>query len=289
MDAFDWIIDPFRMQLMQYALAAVLIAAVGCAALGVQVVLRRMSFMGDAMAHATLPGVVMSFLLGWNLLVGALGAALLAALGIAWASRSGKVNEDSAIGILYTGMFALGVVLLNRIGSYRDLTHVLLGNPMGVTDQDLWIMAAVVGVICLGLFLMRRELAITLIDPQYARSIGVSPGLMRALVLIGCACTVVIAIRVVGVILTAALIITPAASARLLASSLAGTTAIAVTIACVGCVVGMIASYHWHLAMGATMVLSITSIFVILRIIVALPRLRGSSRRPPLPPVSSAQ
>lgn len=260
---------------MQQAALAVILAACGCAALGVQVVLRRMAFMGDAMAHATLPGVVMGFVLGWNLLLGALAAALASALGIAWASRHRRVSEDSAIGILYTSMFALGIIVLHQVGSFSDLAHILFGNPMGVTGAELWVIGIVTAIVMATLALMRRELALTLIDPEFARSQGVSPFLMRAMVLVLCAGTVVIAMRVVGVILTAALIITPAASARLICTSILTTSLTAIGIAIIGALAGMVVAYHWDLSMGSSIVLAISVIFIILRIATAASGLRS--------------
>lgn len=271
---WSWLSEPFAPEFMRMALAAVVITASGCAALGVQVVLRRMALMGDAMAHATLPGVVMAFVFSAHLLLGALAAALLAALGIAWVARHQRVSEDSAIGILYTAMFALGVIFLQRVGTYRDLAHILVGNPMGVDSASLVYMAVVVLLVGVTLLLLRRQLAVTLMDPNYAASLGISPHHMRAVILILCAAMVVAAMSLVGVILTAALIITPAAAARLICRSLWSTTVISMLIAVFGCVSGMIVAYHADLAMGATMVLMVSLIFLLVWLLstVSLPR-----------------
>ncbi|TVR15321.1 MAG: metal ABC transporter permease [Planctomycetota bacterium] len=273
---WTWLSEPFAPEFMRMALYAVIITASGCAALGVQVVLRRMAFMGDAMAHATLPGVVMAFILSTHLLLGALAAALLAALGIAWVSRHQRVSEDSAIGILYTAMFAVGVIILQRVGTYRDLAHVLVGNPMGVDNASLVYMSVVVAGVLVTLLLLRRQLAVTLIDPHYAASLGISPHRMRAVVLVLCAAMVVAAMTLVGVILTAALIITPAAAARLICRSLWSTTLVSMGIAVFGCVAGIIIAYHADLAMGATMVVMVSVVFALVWGVSCIPLPRRS-------------
>ena len=135
-----WLTDPFTLEFMQRALAASLIVGVVCSVIGCFVVLRAMAFLGDALAHAILPGVAIAYLLGANLLVGALVAALVVAVGIGLFSRRGGVKEDTAIGILFAAALALGVVLISTVRSYAtDLTHILFGNVLGVTAGDLWL------------------------------------------------------------------------------------------------------------------------------------------------------
>src|SRR5688572_27095228 len=124
----EWMIAPFAYGFMQRGLAAGLLIGVGCAVLGAFVVLRGMAFIGDAMAHTILPGIVIAFMQGGNLFVGALIAAVLTALGIGWFSRQGQVREDTAVGVMFSGLFALGILLLSKLQSYRDLTHILFGN-----------------------------------------------------------------------------------------------------------------------------------------------------------------
>ena len=130
----DWLTGPFRYPFMQHALLAAVLVGITCAVLGVHVVQRRMAFIGDALAHTTLPGLVVAHLFGWSLSFGGLGAALATALLIGWASRRQAVKEDAAIGVVFTGMFALGVLLMSRTRSYRDLLRLLFGNVLGVTN-----------------------------------------------------------------------------------------------------------------------------------------------------------
>src|SRR5450756_770654 len=135
-----WLTDPFTLAFMQRALVASLIVGVVCSVIGCLVVLRAMAFLGDALAHAILPGVAIAYLLGANLLVGALVAALVVAVGIGLFSRRGGVKEDTAIGILFAAALALGVVLISTVRSYAtDLTHILFGNVLGVSAGDLWL------------------------------------------------------------------------------------------------------------------------------------------------------
>ncbi|MBL8093857.1 MAG: metal ABC transporter permease, partial [Anaerolineales bacterium] len=130
------LLDPLRYEFMRFGLLAAALVGVACASIGVYVVLRRMAFIGDALAHTILPGVVGAYLLKANLLLGALVAGLLTALGIGWFSRRGEVREDTAIGIMFTGMFALGILMMSTVQSFRDFTHILFGNILGVTGSD---------------------------------------------------------------------------------------------------------------------------------------------------------
>ena len=129
----DWLIEPLQYPFMQTALAAAVLIGLTCAALGVYVVLRRMAFIGDALAHTTLPGLVVAYFNGWNLAAGALVAGLFTAFCIGWLSRREAVREDTAIGILFTGMFALGILMISTARSFRDLSQMLFGNILGVT------------------------------------------------------------------------------------------------------------------------------------------------------------
>ncbi len=150
----DWLTEPFALLFMQRALAASLIVGVVCSVLGCFVVLRSMAFLGDALAHAILPGVAIAYLLGTNLVAGALVAALVVAFGIGFFSRGGAIREDTAIGILFAAALSLGVLLISTVRTYAtDLTHILFGNVLGVTGADLWLtgaLAAVVLVVLLG-------------------------------------------------------------------------------------------------------------------------------------------
>ena len=258
----DGLIAPFRdYAFMRTALAAATLTGIICATLGVYVVLRRMAFIGDALAHTILPGLVVAYLRGWNLFGGAVVAGVLTALGIGWLSRREAVREDTAIGVLFTGMFALGILLISTVRSFRDLSHILFGNILGVTNRDLALIAGVAVLVLGSLLLFHKELELTSFDPTYARTIGLKADLVRYALLVLLALTVVAGIQTVGVILTSALLVTPAAAASLLTDRLPRMMAIATAVAVFSGVVGLYASYYRNVASGAAIVLSCTLCF----------------------------
>lgn len=257
----DWLIEPFRFSFMQTGLAAAALVGVTCAVLGAYVVLRRMAFIGDALAHTVLPGLVVAYLGGWSLFGGAIVAGLLTALGIGWVSRRGAVREDTAIGVLFTAMFALGILLMSRVNSFRDLSHILFGNILGVRPADLWLIGAIAVAVLLTLWLLHKELELTSYDPTYAEVIGLKADRLRFLLLILLAFTVVTCIQVVGVILTSALLVTPAAAAALLTTRLPRMMLLAALIAVASALVGLYASYYADVASGAAIVLACTACF----------------------------
>lgn len=257
-----WLAEPFTYSFMLRGLVAGILVGVSCSILSAFVVLRGMAFVGDAMAHTVLPGVVIAFLQGANLFVGALIAGLVTALGIGWFSKEGEVREDSAIGIMFSGLFALGILLLSQVQSYRDLTHILFGNILGVSVTDLWIMAAVTVVVLVVVSLFYKELLVTSFDPGHAVAIGLSPGLVRYGLLILLMLAVVSGIQAVGVVMVVALLVTPAATASLLARRLPHIMALGALFSVLAALVGLYASYYWNVASGATIVLTLTGLFV---------------------------
>lgn len=261
----DWLLEPFAPLFMQKALLAVLLCAVTGAWLGVHVVLRRLSFFGDALAHATLPGVVLAYLLRWPMLIGALISAVAAVVGVGWAARSPKTSEDSSIGVFYTGLFALGVIGVTRLASYRDLTHILIGNPLGVSDLDLGIIAVCALLAMLVLTWSHRLLTVTLIDEEFARSVGQSPVLARMIVLGTAAAVVVVALSVAGAVLTIAFIITPAAIARLLCHRIVTCILMAMAVATISGVAGLLMAWYLDWSAGASIVVVLTGLFVLVR------------------------
>jgi len=258
-----WLIEPFTFEFMQRGLAAGVLVGVGCAVLGTFVVLRGMAFVGDALAHTVLPGVVIAFLLGINLFIGALVAGVLTAIGIGWFSKEGQVEEDTAIGVMFSGLFALGIALLSQVQSYRDLTHILFGNILGVSSLDLWITAGVTVLVLLVVWGFFKELVATSFDPGHATVIGLSPGLVRYGLLIMLALVVVSGIQTVGVVMVAALLVTPAATASLLTRKLSQMMGLAALLSVLAALVGLYASYYANIASGAAIVLTLTGFFVL--------------------------
>lgn len=263
MELINWLVEPFSFAFMMRGLAAGVLAGATCAVLSAFVVWRGMAFVGDAMAHTILPGVVIAFLQGVNLFIGALIAAVLTALGIGWFSRDREVREDTAIGVMFSGFFALGILLLSRVRSYQDLTHILFGNILGVSSTDLWIISGVAVVVIAATALFYKELLLTSFDPGHAVAIGLSPELIRYGLLLLLALTVVAAIQAVGVVMVIALLVTPAATASLLARQLPQIMGLGVLFAVLAAVVGLYASYYGNVASGAAIVLTLTGIFLV--------------------------
>ncbi len=262
-DILDWLTAPFQFTFMQTALMAAALVGLTCASIGVYVVLRRMAFIGDALSHTILPGIVVAYLNGFNLSVGALLAGVLTALGIGWLSRREVIREDTAIGVVFTGMFALGVLLMSSARSFRDFTHILFGNILGVTADDLTLITLITGGVLLLLFLFHKELELTSFDPIHAEVIGLKASRLRYLLLLLLAFAVVSSIQVVGVVMTSALLITPAAAASLLTQRLWRMMGIAVLIAVVSGVIGLYASFYANVSSGASIVLACTGFFVV--------------------------
>ena len=273
---FDWLTDPLAFGFFVRALAALSLVSVLCAVVGSWVVLRGLSYVGDAMSHAVLPGLVGAFL-GGNVLVGAVLAAVLAALGMNTIQARSGLKQDSATYIVFVGMFALGIVLLSRTPTFTsDLSHFLIGNPLGVTPADLWVTAAAalgVGGLLLGL---QKELLLASFDPTEARAIGLPVQRLEQLLLVLIGLVVVLVIGLVGTTLSVSLLITGAAAARLYARSLRQMMLFAALFGVLGGAVGLYLSYYLGTAAGATVVLVNTVMFVLL---LACSRELGQTRR----------
>ncbi|GAB4545748.1 MAG: metal ABC transporter permease [Anaerolineae bacterium] len=262
MNPFNDLIEPFvRFAFMRNALLAVILIGLVCATIGVYVVLRRMAFIGDALAHTILPGIVFAYINRANLFIGAVIAAIATALGIGWLSRRETVREDTAIGVMFTFMFALGILMMSAQNSFRDFTHILFGNILGVTQDDLILIAIVAAVVLSALWLFHKELELTSYDPIHAQVIGLRPNIVRYGLLILLALTVVTAIQAVGVVLTSAMLVTPAATASLLTRRLPRMMFIASVVAIGSGAMGIYLSYRLNLATGAVIVLTCTLAF----------------------------
>ena len=218
----DWLVDPLTHRFMQHAFIAIVLVGVICGVTGVFVTLRGLAFMGDALAHAIFPGVVIAFLLGGSFLIGALVAAVLVSLGIGAVSQNARLKGDTAIGVLFAGGFALGIALISAQRSYtRDLATFLIGSILGVSQEDL-LLTAGVGIIVLGAIgLFRRELTIVAFDRTYASATGLNLWRYDQLFLVLLSLAIVISLQTVGNVLVLAMLVTPAATARLLTDRLA--------------------------------------------------------------------
>jgi len=259
-----WLTEPFAMAFMQRALVASIIVGVVCAVIGCYIVLRSMAFLGDALAHAILPGVAVAYLVGANLLVGALIAGLLVAVGISLVSRAGTIREDTAIGIFFAAALALGVVLISTMSTYAlDLTHVLFGNVLGVTGSDLWISGGLAVVVLGAIALLYRRLLVMSFDPILGATLKLNTHALRTGLFLMLAATIVVALRTVGVALVAAMLVTPPATAYLLTRRLPAMMALSALFGVVSAVGGLYASYYGGVAPSGAMVLVATFIFLL--------------------------
>ena len=260
----DWLLAPLAYGFMQRGMLAGVIVGVLCAVIGCFVVLRSMAFIGDAMAHAVLPGVAISYLLKGDLLVGALGAALAVAFGIGALSRRGAVREDSAIGILFAAALALGVLLISSIRTYAvDLSHILFGNVLGVSTRDLVLTGAAAAAVLAAIGLLYKELVVVSFDPVLAATLRLPAERLRMTLLVLLALTIVVSLQTVGIGLVSALLITPGATAHLLTRRLPRMMAIAAAIGVASSVIGLYASYYLDVASGAAIVLTATGFFLL--------------------------
>ena len=260
----NWFLDPLQFSFIVRALAAAIIVGVVCSVLGTYVVLRGMAFFGDALAHTILPGVVVAFLLGWPLAVGALVVGVLTALGIGVLTDRGTLKEDTAIGVIFAGMFALGIALLSLSGSYTiDLAHFLFGNLLGVSTIDLWVIAGLGAVVLITIFFFYKEFLVISFDPVLAVTLRLPTTFLRYLQLILIAITIVTALQVVGIALMLAMLITPAATASLVTRRLPAMMGVSALIGSISGVVGVYVSYYLNVASGAAVVLVATLIFVL--------------------------
>ena len=268
---------PLAFGFMQRGLAAAILIGIVCAVIGAFVVLQELAFIGDALAHASFTGVVVAFLLGLNLALGGAVVGILTALGIGVIGRRSKLSQDTAIGVLFAGTFALGVVLLSTVKNYTtELFGLLLGDVLAIQNTDLVVIAAIGGLALLIVFALYKELVLLTFDPIQAKVIGLPVGLLHELLLALMAVTIVIAIQTVGIVLVVAMLVTPAATASLLVNRFSLVMLVGAIQSVVGTIAGLYISFYLHIASGATIVLVLTSMFVLA---LALAPLRGWRRR----------
>lgn len=256
MTFLELILDPLSHEFMVRALAVISVSSAVSALLSCWLVLVGWSLMGDAVSHAVLPGVVLAYILGLPFAVGAVVFALGAVVLVAAVRATGRTKEDAAIGIVFTTLFALGLVLVSVTPSQTDLMHVVFGNVLGVSRSELVQVAALAAVVVIVALARRHDLTAFAFDPVQLRVLGRSPGRVGALLLVLLALTAVTAIQSVGVVLVVAMLVIPGATAHLLSDRLARMLVVAPAVAVACGVVGVYVSYYADLATGATVVLA---------------------------------
>jgi len=254
-----WLIDPLGYDFVLRALAEVTVMGATCGAIGAYVIVRRLAFIGDAISHAVFPGIVLAYLAGTSILGGALLAGLVTAFGIALVARGGRIREDAAIGIFFAAAFALGVVLISTRHTFQgDLTGFLIGNLQGVSAGDIVVSAAVGAAILAVLAALHKELVLVSFDRTLAAALGYPVFWLDALLLVVLTVTIVVSIQAVGIILVLAMLVTPAATARLLVDRFVPMLALGSAIGAAIGVVGYYLSFYTGTASGGTIVLLAT-------------------------------
>lgn len=259
----SWLVEPLQYPFMVRALLAAILVGVICPVIGSYMILRGLSFFGDALSHAILPGIVVAYLVSLPLVIGALVAGVAAALAIGFISQRGRIQEDTSIGIVFAGSFALGVALMSTVTGYTvDLTHILFGDVLGVTTQDLWWTLALGAAVLLTVGLFYKELLVLTFDPTLALVLRLPTRALRYLLLILIAITIVVSLQTVGIALMLAMLVTPAAAAQLLTRRLPWMMLVAAALGVTSNVVGLYLSFYINIASGPAMVLVATAIFV---------------------------
>lgn len=249
---------------MQHAFMAIILVGLICGVIGVFVILRGLAFLGDALAHAIFPGVVISFILGGNYLIGALIAAVIVSFAIGAISQGQRLSNDTAIGVIFAGGFALGVALLSTQQSYsRDLNSFLFGSILSVKQDDLLLTAAVGLVVLLVVYWRRREFTSIAFDRAFAQSLGINLWAYDQLFLIALAMAIVISLQTVGNVLVLAMLVTPAATARMLTNRLRIMVALSSLIGMASGMLGLYLSYYQGVPSGAAVVLVATGVFLV--------------------------
>jgi ABC-type Mn2+/Zn2+ transport system permease subunit len=258
----EFLVAPFEFGFMQRALLGGVLVATVCALVGTYVVLRGLAFVGDALAHAAFPGVVIAYLLKGNIYLGATIFALATALAIGLVSRRSRVSYDTVIGILFAGAFALGVLLMSTIHGYTvDLFSFLFGNVLGISIRDLVLVGFLGAMVVLTIILLYKELLLLSFDPTVAEAMGYPVQRLNYLLLSLIALTIVISIQAVGIILVVALLVTPSATAYLLTERFLRMMILGALLAALAAVIGLYLSYYLNLASGAAIVLVSTCFF----------------------------
>ena len=261
-DVVGWFTDPLEFEFMRRALLAVALVGVVSAVVGAFVVVRGMAFIGDALAHASFAGVAAAFALGVSVYLGAVVAAVATALGIAFISQRGRLRFDTAIGVLFVGAFALGIVIVSRQENYTaDLFSFVFGNVLGVSWGDLALMAGIGALVVALLALFYKELLFTAYDATVAAAAGLPTRALEYGLLALVALSTVVALQAVGIVLVIAMLVTPAATASLLVRRLHQVIFVGVALALASAVIGLYVSYHAGVASGAAIVLVATAFF----------------------------
>jgi manganese/iron transport system permease protein len=269
---WSFVATPLSYGFMQRALVVAVLTGAVCSVLSCYLVLKGWSLMGDAVSHAVLPGIVLAVVLGLPLAVGAFAAGLFCAVATGYLKDNSRVKEDTVMGIVFSGMFGLGLVLFTKVETDQHLLHVLFGNMLGVTAQDLIETAVVAGLTLAVVLAKRRDLLLYCFDPNHARAVGLKVERLHYGLLILLSLTIVASLKAVGVILVVAMLVAPGATAYLVTRRFERMLVIAAAVAIASSVLGTLVSFHINGSTGPCIVLIQAGIF-------ALALLRDQMRR----------
>ena len=254
--------EPFQYAFMRDALLVGTVVAAMCAVLSCFLILKGWSLMGDAISHAVLPGIVLAYIAGIPLAIGAFVAGLCCAVGTGFIKQNSRIKEDTVMGVVFTGMFAFGLVLFSRTESDMHLDHILLGNILGIRSSQVWQTLALGGVVLGVTLALRRDLLLICFDPAQARVMALPDKFLNYLLLTLLSLAIVVSLQAVGIILVVAMLVTPGSIAHLWTDRFDRMLAIAVAAAIVSTATGILISYHIGASTSACIVLVQTLVFV---------------------------
>jgi len=262
MDPVNWVVEPLQYGFMVKALLISAVVGGVCALLSCFMTLKGWALMGDAVSHAVLPGVVIAYALGLPLAVGAFVFGVGSVTVIGLIKQSTRVKEDTVIGLVFTGFFALGLILVSKVRSSLDLMHILFGNVLGIRPQDFQQTLVIAALVLVALVVFRRDLVLFCFDPTHARSIGISTGFLYYLLLSSLSLAAVAGLQTVGIILVVAMLVTPGATAYLLTDSFGVMAVLAVASGILSSLLGAYLSYWSDASPAGCIVVVQTLLFV---------------------------
>ncbi|MDS9472431.1 metal ABC transporter permease [Sporosarcina pasteurii] len=255
--------DLLNYEFLQKALFTSIMVGIICGVIGSFIVLRGMALIGDAISHAVLPGVAISYMLGINFFYGAVVTGMLTAIGIGYINQNSRIKNDSAIGIVFSAAFALGVILIGKANSSIDLNRILFGNVLSVRTSDMWMTLIIGAIVLLTVIFFYKELLVSTFDPTFAAAYGLPNKFIHYVIMILLTMVTVASLQTVGIILVVAMLITPASTAYLLTNRLWVMILLAAIFGAISSIIGLYFSFIYNLSSGAVIVLVSTAFFLI--------------------------